>query len=65
MIGPRSAMGAVVARHHHVEQLDHDLAVNLGQMVERQIARIERAHQGLARILKLIFNSGGPYSPCK
>ena len=49
MIGPRGAMRAVVAGIDDVEQFDHDLGVDLGQMIEGQAHVSERGDQRLAR----------------
>jgi hypothetical protein len=52
MISARRSVGAVVAGHDHIEQFDHDLAVDLGQIVERQPARGKRANQRSPQRLK-------------
>jgi hypothetical protein len=41
MIGLRDPLRALVAREDDLEQFDHDLAVDLGQMVQRQKAIAE------------------------
>ena len=52
VISHRRAVRAVVARDDDLQQLDHDLAVDLGQMVERQAGVIERRNQRLSQSLE-------------
>src|SRR5260370_36174835 len=52
MIGYGDPLRTIVARDHDVEQFDHDVAVNLRQMIERQVARFESDDERLAQGLE-------------